>query len=274
MPRATLNGVDLEYEVEGEGPAIVLIGGSGMPAGAWRFFQVAALIGAGYRVITFGSRGVAPSQAPPPPYSIAEMAADTAALIEYLGIKPARVVGLSLGGFIAEALMHKRPDLVSSAILVASAGRTTAYARVRFEAERELFRACEVPYSYDMARSLGDILRPEVLQNDDVTVERWASLLAGQREAWAGPDGRLGQYQAIWAWLLDEDPGARWPFVRVPVLVVAFEHDLSFPPRTGREAAEAMPHGEFLEVRDATHNGAFEKPHEFNRMVLEFFAHP
>lgn len=272
MPRAMLNSVELEYEVDGQGPTIVLIGGSGMPAVAWRFLALPTLTDAGYQVVTFASRGVAPSQALPPPYSIAEMAADTAALIEHLGAEPVRVVGLSLGGFIAEELVRQRPELVRSVILVASAGRATAYVRARFRAERELFSTCTVPYSYDVARALGDILRPDTLQDDDAAVERWASMLAHQREIWTHPDGRLGQYHAIWAWLLDEDPFTRWLAVRAPCLVIAFEHDLLFPPSVGREAAEAMPRGQFVEIPDATHNGAFEKPDEVNRLVLDFFA--
>jgi len=267
-----LNGVRLHYEIEGEGPPIVLIGGSGMPIEAWRFFQVSKLTDAGYQVITFASRGVAPSEAPPPPYSVPEMAADAAALIEHLGTAPVRVVGLSLGGFIAEELARRRPDLVRAVILVASAGRTTAFVRTRFQAERDLFAACDVPYSYDVARSLGDVLRPETLQNDDAAVAGWAAMLAQQRDIWAHPDGRLGQYEAIWAWLLDEDPLIRWPAIKRPCLVIAFEHDLSSSSRVGREAAGAMERGEFIEVSDATHNGPFEKPGEVNKLVLDFFA--
>jgi len=161
MPRTLPNGVELDYAVEGEGPRMVLIGGSGMPAVALRCFQLPALIDAGYQVVTFASRGLSPSQAPPPPYSIADMAADTAALIQHLGGEPVRVVGLSLGGFIAEELARRRPELVRSVVLVASAGRATAYVRTRFRAERELFASCAVPHSYDVARSRGDVLRPE-----------------------------------------------------------------------------------------------------------------
>lgn len=272
MARALLNGVELEYEIEGQGPRIILIGGSGMPAVAWRFFQLPALTAAGYEVVTFASRGVSPSQASPPPYSIAQMTDDTAALIEHLGEEQVRVVGLSLGGFIAEELARRRPELVRSAVLVASAGRTTAYTRARFLAERELFGACTVPHSYDVARSLGDVLHPEILQDDDATVEKWASMLTSQGEAWTHPDGRLGQYHAIWAWLLDEDPSARWPAVQAPCRVIAFEHDLLFPPRVGREAAESMPSGEFTEVPDATHGGPFEKADVMARLILDFFA--
>lgn len=59
---------------------------------------LATLIAGGYQVVTLGGRGVSRSQAPPPPYSVAEMAADTAELVEHLGAEPVRAVGLSLGG--------------------------------------------------------------------------------------------------------------------------------------------------------------------------------
>lgn len=62
-------------------------------------------------------------------------------------------------------------------------------------------------------------------------------------EVWTHPDGRLGQYHAIWAWLLDEDPLTRWPAVCAPCLVIAFEHDLLFPQGSGARRPRRCPAG-------------------------------
>jgi len=270
--RATVNGVELAFEIFGSGEPVLLIGGSGMPPAGWQFSQVPALTAAGYRVVTFASRGVLPSQAPPPPYAIADMAADTAALIEHLGIASCRLVGASLGGFIAEELSRSRPDLVRAAVLISSAGRTTTYVRAKFRAERELFAACDVPPSHDAVDTLTHVLPLAVLQDDDATVERWVTMLAHQRDAWTHANGRLGQHHAAWAWMLDDDRARRWGDVRPPCLVVAFEHDLYFPPRVGREAAAAMPQGEFAEILGSAHGGLFEQGDEINRLVTSFFG--
>lgn len=270
--KAALNGVELAFESFGTGEPVLLIGGSGMPPAGWQFSQVPALTAAGYRVVTFASRGVSPSQAPPPPYTIADMAADTAALIEHLGLAPCRLVGASLGGFIAEELTRSRPDLVRAAVLIASAGRPTAYVRAKFQAERELFAVAEVPASHDMVDTLTHVLPLVVLQNDDATVDRWVAMLAHQRDAWTNADGRRGQLHAAWAWMLDGDRTRWWADVRPPCLVVAFEHDPYFPPRVGREAAAAMSQGEFVELRGASHGGLFEKADEINRLLISFFG--
>lgn len=272
MMHARLNGIDLAYDVVGAGEPVVLIGGTGMPAAGWQFSQGPALIAAGYRVVTFASRGVAPSQAPPAPYRVSDMAADTAALIEHLEVGPCHVLGVSLGGFVAEEVARSRPDLVRDCVLIASAGRATAYVRAKFDAARELFAAGRVPDSHDVVDTLGLILPFDVLQNDDSSVENWRARLAQQSAVWTHPDGRLGQFHAEWSWMLDDDRGAGWAGVTLPCLVVAFENDLYFPPRIGREAAEAMPHGHFVEILGATHAGNFEKSDDVNRELIDFLA--
>lgn len=263
--------MELAYEVVGAGEPVVLIGGSGMPAIGW-WSQGPTLEAAGYQVVTFASRGIAPSQATPAPYTIAGMAADTASLIEHLDLEACRVVGLSLGGFIAEELSRSRPDLVRAAVLIASAGRPTAFVKAKFDAERELFARCEVPPSHDAVDTLAHVLPFAALQNDDAAVEQWIAMLAHQHDAWAAPDGRLGQHQAAWAWMLDEDRAGRWGAVSCPCLVVAFEHDLYFSPRVGREAAEAMPQGQFAEIAGATHGGLFERSEEISGLLTSFLG--
>ena len=87
MPNAIVNGITIDYSTAGDGPPILLICGTGQPADLW-FAQVADLTAAGHTVITFDNRGCGRSEAPPAPYSVTGMAADTAALVEHLGLPP------------------------------------------------------------------------------------------------------------------------------------------------------------------------------------------
>jgi pimeloyl-ACP methyl ester carboxylesterase len=88
----------LSYEVSGAGEPVVLVGGTGMPPVGWDAAGLRpALVEAGYQVLTFASRGVAPSAAPPPPYSVEDLSGDLAELLDHLGMSQCRVVGLSLG---------------------------------------------------------------------------------------------------------------------------------------------------------------------------------
>jgi alpha/beta hydrolase fold len=70
----------------------------------------------------FGNRGCGGSEAPPAPYSVTAMAADTAALIEHLGLGLCVVIGYSLGGYIAQELAVTRADLIRRLVLLAGAG--------------------------------------------------------------------------------------------------------------------------------------------------------
>ena len=121
MPHATVNGISIDYATAGDGPPVLLICGTGQPADLW-FAQVADLAAAGHTVITFDNRGCGRSEAPPAPYLVSDMAADTAALIEHLGLGPCDVIGYSLGGYIAQELAVTRAGLVRRLVLLAGAG--------------------------------------------------------------------------------------------------------------------------------------------------------
>jgi pimeloyl-ACP methyl ester carboxylesterase len=200
------------------------------------------------------------------------MAADVAGLIEGLDLGRCRVVGVSLGGFIAQELARLRHDLVRAAVLMGSAGRTTSFLRAKTWAEREFLTRLKDAASYELLDSLAFSLCPSELQNDDAMVDRWVQLLRGQGRVWSHPDARLAQHYATWDWILDAAGSKRWGDVTVPCLVMAFEHDLYFPPRVGREAAQAMPRGEFVEIAAAAHAGWFERAEVVNSEILGFFA--
>src|SRR5918911_233749 len=93
MPEAKVNGVSLVYDVFGEGDPVLLVCGTGQRSFTWQLFQVPALTQAGYRVVTFDNRGVPPSEAPPGPSTVQELADDAAGLIEHLYLAPCRVAG-------------------------------------------------------------------------------------------------------------------------------------------------------------------------------------
>jgi pimeloyl-ACP methyl ester carboxylesterase len=122
MMRVEANSVGLAVDRTGEGSPVLLVAGIGADGSMWAP-QVPALLEAGYGPITFESRGIPPSDVPPPPYSIEQIATDTAALIEGLGVGPMPVVGFSLGALITQELALARPELVSAAVLIGSLGR-------------------------------------------------------------------------------------------------------------------------------------------------------
>lgn len=104
MPLAKLNGIDLNYDVTGDGPLVVLVMGTGSPGRVWRTHQVPILVKQGYRVVTFDNRGIAPSSECASGMTLDDLVADTAALVEHLGGGAARVVGTSMGARVTQEL--------------------------------------------------------------------------------------------------------------------------------------------------------------------------
>ena len=248
-------GVRLSVDAQGEGPAVLLVSGTGMPASAWDLFGASALLDGGFRVITFDNRGVGRSDGPPGPYSVEMMATDTAMLIEALGIEPVCVVGLSLGGSIAQQLAASRPDLVQALVLWASVGRTPSFIRRLLEVERELSHSMAMPMSWHIWQYLLISLPFDALQNDDDLVDALAELLESAIE-WSG-DGRAGQFAADVAWDTAEHDDL-YPRITQPCLVLSHEHDLIYPPAAAREAVRAIPNGRLVEIPDLAHGQALE----------------
>lgn len=114
MPQATINGIQINYNEAGEGEPLLLIMGYGMPGDAWigslPFLQ-------GFRAIYYDNRGTGRSDAPGGPYTIEQMAEDANGLLDHLGIAPAYVYGVSMGGMIAQELTLRHPTKVKALVL-------------------------------------------------------------------------------------------------------------------------------------------------------------
>ena len=111
MPVMINEETGIDYDVHGEGPPLVLIGGLGL--GRWAFFKQIPALSRHFRTITFDARGERSLQD-----GVADLAADVVALLEHLNVRKAHVLGTSLGGFVAQELAIKRPDLVDGLVLV------------------------------------------------------------------------------------------------------------------------------------------------------------
>ena len=269
MPEATVNGIRLAYEVHGEGEPVLLVCGLGQPAFSWHLSILPGLVAAGYRVVTFDNRGMSPSDSPPAPYTVAEMAGDIAALIEHLDLAPCRIVGYSLGAWIADVLAADRPHLVRAAACVGGLNPSTEWEKVECEYGRDL-AALDVPLPRYQGLMEVLVYLPRSAVQDDDQVRGFVELF-GSDPPWGNP-GRLGQWEAAVAWTRQEDDAERWQRISVPCLAVAFEHDIDSPPRHAERAIAHVPGGRFVEIPDATHMGPFEQPDAVTTALTTFFA--
>jgi pimeloyl-ACP methyl ester carboxylesterase len=120
MPIAALKGVKLHYDVTGSGPPVLLIMGLAIPGSGWNP-QIEGLRHA-YTVCSFDNRGCGRSEVPRGPYTTGQMADDALGLMDHLGWADAHVVGISMGGMIAQMLALKAPRRVRSLGLLATHG--------------------------------------------------------------------------------------------------------------------------------------------------------
>lgn len=269
MTGVAVNGIRLAYRVAGEGEPVLLISGTGMSGAHWELLGAQVLRDAGYQIITFDNRGVGGSDGPAGPYSVAEMAADTVGLLKTLEISHVRVVGLSLGGAIAQQLAATRPDLIRAMVLWASAGRTPVFFRRLMAVEGEIAAAMPLPESWHLWQYLLISLPLTSLQNDDALVDDVAELLAAG-VPWSG-DGRAGQFGADVGWDT-ADHTDLYSQIRCPCLVIAHEHDLIYPPVAGKVAAAAMSRATFIEVPGVAHGQAMDAAAVAMREAVKFFA--
>ncbi|WP_343600507.1 alpha/beta hydrolase [Mycobacterium sp.] len=255
----------LAYDDRGTGEPVLFIAGRGGTGRGWHLHQVPAFLAAGYRAITFDNRGIGATQ-DENGFTTATMVADTAALIEDRAAAPVRIVAMSMGALIAQELMVTRPDLVSQAVLMATRGR--------LDHAREFFRATEaeladsgirLPPAYDAKIRLLESFSPKTL-NDDAAVEDWIGMFT----VWPTPATPGLRCQ------LDVSPSGNrllaYRGITAPVLVIGFADDLVTPPHLGREVADAIPDGRFLQIPDAGHLGFVERPQVVNAAALQFFA--
>lgn len=258
-------GVNLAYDDRGSGPAVLFIAGRGGAGRTWHLHQVPEFQRAGYRCITFDNRGIGTTEKATG-FTAETMVADTAALIENLGAAPVRLVAASMGSFIAQELMVARPELVDRAVLMATRGRADRTREFFRNAEWELATSgVRLPPNYDAKVRLLESFSPKTL-NDDAKVRDWIDMFTMwptkmtpgmHTQIGIGPQtNRLPAYRSITA----------------PTLVIGFSHDVVLPPHLGREVAEAIPRGRYLEVPDAGHLGFIEQAETVNKAVLDFFA--
>jgi pimeloyl-ACP methyl ester carboxylesterase len=269
MPELQLDDVTIAYNVFGAGEPVVLVCGCSQPAVAWELNVVPELVGAGYQVITFDNRGVAPSSSPPAPYSVEDLTNDALALIDHLGMGSVRIAGHSMGGWVAETMAIRHPDRVRGAAFMGSCNVATAWEKAITTVERDLARLdFPLPPLFYATETLRYLANREL--QDDAVVDGWLSFIA-DLPPWPNP-GRLGQYEACLAWSLDLERTRAWPEISVPCLVLAFEEDVDSPPARAREAAAAIPGARYEEIPEASHLGIFTHGPAVGAVLADFFS--
>ncbi len=271
MPRAEVNGIELDYELFGEGAPLVLIMGFAAQRIVWPEELIDAFVGMGFQVITLDNRDVGRStkldalgvpdvqralvrsllgRPLDGPYTLADMADDVVGLLDHLDIARAHIVGASMGGMIAQELAIDHPDrlLTMTSLMSSPGGRR---------------------YSVGHPRAIARLIaKPSKTREEhaDNTVRTFRAFAGGKypfdeartyRRALATwdrgvfPAGAARQFAAI----LDPsgDRRERLRTVRVPSLVMHGTGDPLIPVRAGRATARLIPRARFVPIDGMGH---------------------
>ncbi len=257
MPTAHVSGIDLHYEMAGDGEALLLIHALGSSCRDWEL-QIPAF-SARYKVIAVDLRGHGRSGKPPGPYSIPLFAADIAGLLDTLKITSAHVVGLSLGGMVAFQLAVSWPDRVRSLVVV-NAGPAFL---IRTFRERLLLMQRQVVVRLMGMQGIGNFLsrrlfpKPQQERLRRQMVERFAE---------NDPRAYREALRAMTAGWTVEEHLAR---IRCPTLAIAADGD--YTPVSHKAAYVAkLADGELRVIQDSRHATPVDQPEEFNKVVLSF----
>jgi len=258
MSKLHVRDIDLYYEIAGQGQPILFIHGLGSSSRDWE--PQVAFFAKHYQVVTFDVRGHGQSDKPPGPYSIPLFATDTAELIKSLGIAPAHIIGISMGGMIAFQLAVSAPDLVRSLVIVNSGPEfilRTFKERIGGLQRLLIVRLLGM-------RKMGQVLskrlfpKPEHEELRRVFVERWAE---NDRRAYSDA------MRAIVGWSVSDCLGD----IRSPTLVITADED--YAPVSLKEAYVAkMPQAELVVIADSRHATPAERPEQFNEALMAFLS--
>ncbi len=264
MPLVQVNGIDLFYEETGNGEPLLLISGLGSNTLGWELIRPA--LAARFRVITFDNRGAGRSSAPPGPYATRQMADDAAAMLDRIGVARAHVMGLSLGGMIAQELALAYPERVDHLVLLATFPRLRpgvhdpwldAWLQAGERGmDRKSFGICMMPW----------MLSPAFMAQHDLVETALAKLLSNPYPATAA--GIAGQVEACRA----HDALDRLPRIAAPTLVLVGSEDILSPVSYAQELTERIPGARLQVLEGAGHVPFLEDPEAVAEALLAFLA--
>ncbi len=249
MARARLNGIEIDYEASGSGPAVLLSHGYSATRRMWDDQHRA--LGPRYRVLSWSMRGHGATESPADPaqYSAALTVADMRALLGHLGVEHAVIGGLSLGGYVSLAFYLEHPEMVRALVICDSGpGYRNADARAAWNA-----RADERAVALE-TRGLEALGRSREVR-EAAGLHRSAHGLAHAARGMLAQEGSR---------VIDGLAS-----IRVPTLIIVGDQDEPFLAPC-EYMAKKIPGARLEVIRGAGHSSNLDQPETFNRVLLDF----
>jgi len=263
VPYADLGGLRLYYEIQGSGNPLIMIMGLGADSSWWPP-RLLSLLSREFRLIVFDNRGAGRSDKPDEPYTVKDMAGDVVGLMDYLGVERAHILGVSMGGMIAQELAISHPERVSKLVLVSTGPGGSCGAPPRPEAmEHLLMDRAATPLEVIVARTIEALFPREWLEKHREEVEELARRISRH------PIPAYSYARQLEA-AMSFDACDRLGLIKAPTLVVSGGKDLILPPENARVLAERIPKARLVIFEDSGHGLIVQRLDDFARLVADF----
>jgi 3-oxoadipate enol-lactonase len=262
--RAENSGVGIAFETHGHGPPLLLVQGLGYGGRGWG--PAIEQLAKSFLVVSFDNRGFGASDAPPGPYTVAELASDAAAVLEAAGIERAHVMGASLGGMTAQELALAASERVERLVLVSTTPGGLASYPMPAPTARLMLEAASLDPDVALRRFVENALGADGRGREEL-VER---ILAYRR---ANPPDRAG-WEAQAAAGAAFDAFDRVREIQAETLVVHGMEDAVVDPRNARLLAERIPRARLELLEGCGHLPFWEQPEHLCGLVSDFLTAP
>jgi pimeloyl-ACP methyl ester carboxylesterase len=257
----TANDIELAYSIEGEGgETVVLVNGLADTKETWEL-QVPALT-PHYRVVSYDNRGVGESSSPPGPYTTKQMAEDLAGLVDALDIQRFHLVGVSMGGMIAQEYAIAKPDRLLSASFCSTYSYPGPFCSRLFSCWRDLVPTLGVGFT--QREVLLWAFTTDFFEQRGPELEEIEGLMASNPQS---TEGYLAQLSSIET----HDTRERLGTMTCPAMTLVGREDIIIYPKLSRRLHDELPDSTWVEVPGG-HACIWEFPDPFNEAVLSFLA--
>ena len=270
--RASVNGVELWYEVTGDGEPVVQIHGAGF--GHFNFAPATPVLAQRFKVVDFDMRGYGQSDRPVQHYDMEVWADDVAGLLDALGIDQAHVHGTSMGGMIAIVVAGKYPERTTSVAINCAAAKLGRSGRLIFKNWIDIAR---LDPDGPGSRILAELIAWQALSRSFLETPDGVAAIDTIQQI-LRDSNRLEVFTAACEAMCDMDLRDWLPRIQAPALVLGGDEDLMTPWDQGPDGAgqqaiaDGIPHAEKHVIRGSNHSTLFDNTAEHVRVVTDFFT--
>lgn len=265
MPQIPVTNARIFTQTLGSGPPVLLIAGMASDVASWT--PLVPLLRSQFQLISFDNRGTGRTQLQSNTFSIDDMVADALAVLDYHKIKKAHIVGHSLGGIIGLRMSKRYPGRVGSFVSLAAANVPSAESIVYFKEMAQLYKS-------DMAKEdWFKLLLPALFSPGFFASEEALNATAASAAAYPhcqSPDNLHHQVQ-----MFKTIEPVELEDINIPVLSVAGELDIAFPPAVVRQELGNLPDATFKTLANIAHSIHWEAPQKIaSEIKIYLDAHP